>query len=206
MNNKHILFIILLTITLSAFSQEKELTDKLRAHLSIGQFPAIIATPSFSPLHPGVHIGASYQWNQHPKTKLLQSGNLGYFYHRDFQHAVQLYTEVGYQFNFGNGLAITPLALGGGYTMSILDMNTLQWNPDTETYEVDKFPVRSNWMISLGTSLSYDTKLKLLGGRETTFFLDYRIQVQGIIIQNTVPVIAYTPVKLGISIPVNVKK
>jgi len=34
-------------------------------------------------------------------------------------------------------------------------------------------------------------------------FIDYRLQVQGIFIQNTVPVVAYTPLKVGIAIPLN---
>lgn len=203
---KHLIFIALLAISLGMSAQDDLPASKQSLHFSIGQFPAIIATPSFSPLHLGLHTGLTHQWNNHAKTKLLQSANLGYFYHRDFQHAIQAYTEIGLQFNFGNGLALTPLALGGGYTMSISDMPTLNWDPTTSTYSQDKFPVRHNWMISLGTSLSYDTNLELLPGRKTTFFLDYRLQVQGTIISETVPVIAYTPIKIGVSIPLGTKE
>lgn len=201
---KKILFFILLTASLSAFSQDKneKPADKIRAFVSIGQFPASLATPRFSPLRLGIHAGVSRRWNNHPKHQFSQSANVGYFHHRDLQSAIQAYTEAAYTANFGKGLKITPLAIGGGYTLSISDMTTLEWDPATETYEVDKFPVRHNWMISLGASLSYETKLMIFADRKTSFFLDYRLQVQGVIVQDNIPVIAYSPVKVGISIPI----
>lgn len=192
--------------TLGAFSQDEKPTDKLRAHISIGQFPASLATPNFSPLHLGVHGGVTYRLNKHATHQFAQSANVGFFSHKDFQHAIQAYTEASYTVSFGERLAVTPFALGGGYTMSMPDLKTLDWNPTTEMYEENKFPVRHNWMISVGASVSYETNLMLFPDRKTRFFLDYRLQVQGIIVRSTVPVIAYSPLKVGISIPMGVKK
>ena len=176
-------------------------TEKWQMQISIGQFPASLLVPRFSPLHLGTHVGLAYHWNQHPVHRFVQTAQLGYFFHRDLQHAVQAYTEIGYQARLKNGLNITPLALGGGYVMSIQDMATLNWNPTTEQYERDNFPLRHNWMISLGVSLSYETPWVLIKDRKMGFFVDYRMQVQGIVVRRTVPVIAYSPLKLGVFFP-----
>jgi hypothetical protein len=190
-----------LCFCLSAAAQEETLPDKLQFHISLGHYPASLAVPTFTTFHPGVNTGATLHWNKNPRHQLLQSANLGYFYHRDLQHAVQLFTEVGYNLKFENGFAIAPLMLGGGYVLSISDLTTLDWNATTQEYEVNKNAVRNNWMISLGTSLSWETNLILLYNRKTTFFVDYRLQVQGVFVKETVPVIAYSPIRVGISFP-----
>jgi hypothetical protein len=191
--------LILLIMNLSAFTQSEESLSKLSAHLSIGQYSASLS-PSFDAIHFGVNGGVIYHWNKHQKYRFIQSGNLAYFYHKDLQTAVQLFTEVGYQIKLENGLQITPFSIGGGYIFSILDLTTLDWNATTQQYEVNKFPVRHNWLISLGASLGYETKLKI-AQRPLSFFLDYRLQVQGVFVKSTIPVIGYSPVRIGVSIP-----
>jgi hypothetical protein len=91
--------------------------------------------------------------------------------------------------------------LGGGYVMSVSDIESLKWNAATQQYEIEKFPIRHNWMISIGASLSKETNLILLHNRKTTFFVDYRLQVQGVFVKETVPVIAYSPLRIGLSFP-----
>ena len=183
----------------SAFAQDSAASEKLHFHLSLGHYPASLIVPSFSTIHPGVNAGVTIKWNNSQRHQFIQSGNLGFFYHRDLQKAVQLFTEVGYKLKMDNGLAITPLAIGGGYVMSVSDINSLNWNSVTSQYEVDKFPVRHNWMISLGPSVSFETPWTLIKNRKTTFFVDYRLQIQGVFVQETVPMIAYAPVRVGFS-------
>lgn len=183
------------------FAQESTPWDKLQIHLSIGQYPASLAVPTFSAIHPGVNAGVKTRWNKNQKHQFIQSANLGFFYHRDLQKAFQLYTEIGYNLKFENGLAVTPLALGGGYVLSVADMESLIWDDATQQYEIEKFPVHHNWMISLGTSLSFETNLILFKNSKTTFFLDYRLQIQGVFVHETVPVIAYAPLRFGIAVP-----
>lgn len=195
---KQLLFLLLLLGSISIYGQESP--SKWSAHLSIGQYPATLVAPNFSPIHPGINAGFTYQWNNNAKHRIIQSGNLAYFYHRDFQKALQLFTEIGYQLKLNNGLAITPFAIGGGYVLSIADLKTLDWNEDTKTYTLNKFPVRNNWLISLGFSLGYETPINI-ASRPVTFFLDYRLQIQGIIVQENIPVIAYAPIRIGISMP-----
>lgn len=85
--------------------------------------------------------------------------------------------------------------------MSLADVTTLEWNTTTQQYDVVKNPIRHNWLISVGASVSMETKLILVYNRKTTFFIDYRIQVQGVFIQDNIPVIAYSPIRVGLSIP-----
>ncbi len=182
-----------------AFAQDEVRSDKLAFHLSVGQYPASLIVPSFSTIHPGVNAGVSMKWNKNKRHEFIQTGNLGFFYHRDLQKAFQLFTEVGYKLKLDNGLAITPLAIGGGYVMSVSDLNSLDWNAVTNQYEVDNFPVRHNWLISLGPSVSFETPWTIIKDKKTTFFLDYRLQIQGVFVQETVPVIAYAPLRVGFS-------
>jgi len=198
---KKTLILFLFSISTILICQEEN-SNKWQIHAGIGQYPANIIVPKFNPLHLGVTIGATYDYSNHSKSRLLQSGNLGYFYHRGFQRAIQLYTEFSWQLQFRNGLRVNPFAIGGGYVLSISDLTTLEWNETLGVYEVNKFPVRNNWLLSIGASVGYQTNLQLLS-RPLSFFLDYRIQVQGIIVRETVPVLAYTPIKIGVSIPIS---
>jgi hypothetical protein len=175
-------------------------TPKWNAHLSIGQYTASIGTPTFSPLHLGIQTGVNYRWNKNTTHQFVQSANLGYFYHEYLQHAIQLYSEIGYELHLKNGLQINPLSIGGGYVLSILDMNTVIFDETTQQFETVRFPTNHNFVISLGGGLGYTSKLSIQD-RPITFLLDYRLQIQGIMMRNNVPFVAYTPLILGISMP-----
>lgn len=192
--------ILLLFLAVNLTAQDETPPDRLQYHISLGQYPASLGVPSFSALHPGANAGVTIRYTDHIRHQLNQSANLGYFYHKNLQQAIQLFTEVNYTMKFGNGFAITPLSVGGGYVLAIPDMATLEWNAATQQYEEVVRP-RSNWLISLGASASWETNFILIKNRKTTFFVDYRLQVQGVFVQETIPVIAYTPVRVGLSFP-----
>ena len=194
-----LILLLLLFLSVNLLAQETP-PDRLQYHISLGQYPASLGVPSFSALHPGVNTGVTLRYTNHVRHQINQSANLGYFYHRDLQQAIQLYTEGNYPMKFGNGFAITPFSIGGGYVMSIPNMTSVQWNNSTQQYE-ETSPVRHNWLISIGASASLETNFIIIHNRKTTFFVDYRLQVQGIFIQETVPVIAYTPIRVGVSFP-----
>lgn len=197
---KQFLLIIILGWSTFVFAQEdKTAPAKWRAYASISQNPAALLVPNFNPIHPGIQIGTIYQWNNHQKHRFIQYLNGGFVYHKHVQKAVQLYTEIGYELRL-NRFSIVPVALGGGYVLSISDLTTLKWNPTTTEYEEIKTSVRNNWIISLGPSLGYETKW-MISERPISFFLDYRIQVQGVLIEESSPFIAYAPIRIGVSVP-----
>lgn len=177
--------------------------SKVDLHVNVGQYPASILKPTFSALHPGINIGGSYTYNSNKKRELKQSLDVGYFYHDNLHHNFMLYTEIGYNFKFKNGLEITPLSIGGGYVLAVLDMQSFTWNSSTKKYEEKNFDAKSNWMAILGSTISYEFKNLLIANRPLSVYIDYRIQLQGIIVKNTVPVLVYTPLKLGVSIPLS---
>ena len=174
---------------------------KWQGTLSLGQYAASLAVPKLIPIRAGIQAGAIYQWNDNKKHQFTQSANLAYFYHRNLQHAVQLYTEGGYQIHLENGLQINPFSIGGGYVASVGDMDSYIWNTETNKYEATGRDFRNNWMISLGFGLGYETDIEI-AERPVTFYLNYRLQVQGIIVKENVPVMAYSPIMFGISLPI----
>ena len=183
--------------TLSA--QSGEASPRWEMSLRLGQYPARLLVPDFSEFHPGANLALRRIWNAHPQHHLTQSFNLGYFYHSHLQHATQLYTEVGYRWQLASGLRLTPLAVGGGYVLSVLDMNSVALN-EAGVYEVQPVVANHNWLISLGAGLGYETSWHC-GDRPIAIEVAYRVQVQGIIVQETIPLLAYAPLMLGLSLP-----
>lgn len=203
MNKSFLTVAFFLVLGLSMHTSHAQCVNKWRVGAGIGQYAAVIGFPSFHPIHAGVQVQASYQYNQHARHQFRQSFHLGGFYHRYFQTAVQLYTESQYEWHLKNGLSITPLALGGGYTASFSDMTTLKWNGTS--YEEVKLPMRNNFMISLGPGVAYELPWKV-AQRPLSISLAYRLQIQGIIIQSAVPVVAYSSLQLGASVPLAITK
>ena len=197
---KNFLLTILLLAGFSAYTQDY--TEKWGFQVGIGHYPASIVNPAVGPFRPGLQLGISRKWNEHPKHQFIQSFNAGYFYHRYVQGALQFYSELGYKAKLSKTFAVQPLMLGGGYVLSIINQTSLRWNNTDGKYEEIKFPTRHNWMVTLGPSLFWQPSFKLMD-RPVTISLDYRLQVQGIFINNSAPVIAYAPLRLGIILPIS---
>lgn len=193
-------YLLLLGLCFSLTAWAQDIPQRNSVHLSFGQYPASLVVPRFSPLHFGVNGGIARHWNKQTRHQLVQSANLAFFHHQNLQSAFQLYTELGYQYHWEGGFVWSPLILGGGYVLAIQDLTTLKWNSSTQQYEVDKTPIRHNWLVSLGMALAYKTDWRLFQ-RPLTFTLDYRLQVQGILVKENVPLIAYSPLRIGLSLP-----
>lgn len=197
---KYLYLFMLMLLFDTLYAQETSETNPWQAQASIGQYAAALGVPNFRPIHLGLHAGVKRQWNKSEKHTFQQSAQIGWVAHPQVQHAVQLYSELEYEVRFANGFRFSPVAMGGGYVLSFSDFTTLEWNATTSTYEEVKLPLRHNWMISIGASLGYATKWKMKE-RPLTFFADYRLQVQGIFVAQTSPVIAYAPVRIGLAFP-----
>ncbi len=193
-------FLYLLLHSLLATAQDAP-PDRLYLGVHLSQSQASLGVPGFSPLEPGLGVSLDYQWNQSNKHQWVQSNNLQYFNHPMVQQAVQLYSEIGYHWQTQNGFRFNFLSIGGGYWLSMLNLPSLDWNETTQTYEVNPLAIRNNWMISLGAGLAYRSPLQL-AGKPLTFYARYRLQVQGIFIRQSVPVIAYVPLMLGVQLPI----
>ena len=162
------------------------------------QNTASLLSPSLSPIHPGINITGSFQWNKNKKLQLKQDGILGFFHHPHFQNVVQFYTESHLKISVKDKIYVSPLVLGGGYFMSFLLMDSFTW--DGSSYSTSPVSLKHNWVISLGSNIEIPTGFQIWN-RKVNITAKYRLHVQGVIVRENIPIIAYTPIMLGVSLP-----
>ncbi|MEL6729584.1 MAG: hypothetical protein AAFP83_00510, partial [Bacteroidota bacterium] len=168
--------------------------------VQVGHQSLSLIAPDFSPIHPGVGVSILRRWNTHAQHQLIQRGTLDFFVHRDLQDALRLHTEVGYRYRSTKGWQVTPLALGGGYVLAFPNLATLERDNDGIYQEINT-PTRQNWMLQVGADVGYHF-FDAREGKGLSVDLSYRIQVQGTFANETVPVIAYAPLWLRLSLPI----
>ena len=168
--------------------------------LNLTQNTASLFTPSFRNIHPGINTTLSNQWNKNKKLQLRQDFIAGFFYHKSFQSVVQLYSEFNFKIKILDKFFLSPLVIGGGYYLSFLNMQSFYW--DGNQYVSRALTMKSNWVISVGSNLEIPTNFKLFE-KPLSITAKYRLQVQGVIVRYNVPIIAYSPIMIGISLPIN---
>ena len=204
MKTRVIIFLIFIS-ELNLYSQEssfikKSILKKANLEVNFTQNTASLFTPSFRVLHPGLNGSLSTQWNKNKKLQLRQDFIAGFFYHKSFQSVIQLYSEVNFKIKVLDRFYLSPLVMGGGYFMSFLNMQSFNW--DGNQYVSRAFTMKSNWVISVGSNLEISTNFKLFE-KPLSITAKYRLQVQGVIVRYNVPIIAYSPLMVGISMPLN---
>ena len=190
---------------LNLYSQDssfikKSIFKKSNLEVNFTQNTASLFTPSFRVLHPGINTTFSTQCNKNKKLQLKQDFTAGFFYHKSFQSVIQLYSELNFKIKVLDRFYLSPLVIGGGYLMSFLNMQSFYW--DGNQYVSRAITMKSNWVISLGSNLEFPTDLKIFNWA-LNITAKYRLQVQGEIVRYNVPIIAYSPIMVGISIPIN---
>ena len=168
--------------------------------LNLTQNTSSLFTPSFRNIHPGINSSLSSQWNKNKKLQLRQDFIAGFFYHKSFQSVVQLYSEFNFKIKILDKFFLSPLVIGGGYYLSFLNMQSFYW--DGNQYVSRALTMKSNWVISVGSNLEIPTNFKLFN-RPLNITAKYRLQVQGVIVRYNVPIIAYSPIMVGITLPIN---
>ena len=168
--------------------------------LNLTQNTASLLTPSFRNIHPGINTTLSNQWNKNKKLQLRQDFIAGFFYHKSFQSVVQLYSEFNFKIKILDKFFLSPLVIGGGYYLSFLNMQSFYW--DGNQYVSRALTMKSNWVISVGSNLEIPTNFKLFE-KPLSIIAKYRLQVQGVIVRYNVPIIAYSPIMVGITLPIN---
>jgi hypothetical protein len=179
---------------------KKDIFKNSILELNLNQNTASLFTPSFRNIHPGINGTLSTQWNKNKKLQIRQDFITGFFYHKSFQSVVQLYSEFNFKIKILDKFFLSPLVIGGGYYLSFLNMQSFYW--DGNHYVSRAHTMKSNWVISLGSNLEIPTNFKLFN-RPLSITAKYRLQVQGVIVRYNVPIIAYSPIMVGISIPLN---
>ena len=194
------LVVVLSTTTLAQKDSLIQPSSKQHSlELNLTQNTASLLSPSLSPIRPGINVTGSFQWNKNTKLQLKQDGVLGFFHHPHFQNVMQLYTESPLKINVKDKIYASPLVLGGGYFMSFLLMDSFTW--DGSSYSTSSVSIKHNWVISLGSNVEIPTGFQIMN-RNIHITAKFRLHIQGVIVRENIPIIAYTPFMLGVSIPV----
>ena len=190
---------MLSTVTRAQNDSLNQLSSKQHTlEFNFTQNTASLLSPSLSPIHPGINITGSFQWNKNTNFQLKQDGILGFFHHPHFQNVVQLYTESHLKISVKDKIYVSPLVLGGGYFMSFLLMDSFTW--DGSSYSTSPVSLKHNWVISLGSNIEIPTGFQIWN-RIVHITAKCRLHVQGVIVRENIPIIAYTPIMLGVSLP-----
>lgn len=200
-----LLILIIVFVNTEFYSQDSNATKKpvfkkYNLEFNFTQNTASLLTPSLRVIHPGINGTLSTQWNKNNKLQLRQDFIAGFFYHKSFQSVIQIYSEFNFKIKVLDRFYLSPLVMGGGYYMSFLNMQSFYWNGNQ--FISRAITMKNNWVISLGANLEFPTKLKLIN-KPINIIVKYRLQVQGVIVRYNVPIIAYSPIMLGISLPIN---
>ena len=194
------LVVVLSTTTLAQKDSLIQPSSKQHSlELNLTQNTASLLSPSLSPIRLGINVTGSFQWNKNTKLQLKQDGVLGFFHHPHFQNVMQLYTESHLKINVKDKIYASPLVLGGGYFMSFLLMDSFTW--DGSSYSTSSVSIKHNWVISLGSNVEIPTCFQIMN-RNIHITAKFRLHIQGVIVRENIPIIAYTPLMLGVSIPV----
>lgn len=151
---------------------------------------------------PGIELGYAFNWKTKAKHDWYQEIKIGYFYHRFVQHAIPIYTNVGYRYKFNKNWAVQS-ALGVGYMHSIpaSAQLKLESNGDyTNAKGIGRMQGSAN--INIGGSYIFSGK----HNKPVKLFAVYKQIIQTPFIKAYVPLLPYNSLLLGIGIPLKSNK
>ena len=152
--------------------------------------------------HPGIEVGYGFNWKTATKHDWYQAFKAGYFYHRFVQHAIPLYTQVGYRYKLQERFRFSA-ALGAGYLHSIPATAVLELANDG-TYKNAKGIGRGQALLNFTIGAQYI--LSKNQQNATAIFMDYGQEIQTPFIKSYVPLLPYNHIALGISHSLKAKK
>ncbi|HTO15721.1 MAG TPA: hypothetical protein VLZ83_08115 [Edaphocola sp.] len=144
-------------------------------------------------VHPGISAGTRFYYKEKQKSELFQTVKIGYFYHRFAQHGVQLYTELGYRYNFTKRF-FGEARLGLGYLLSIPDLQVFEFQQGS--YATKNNKARSQFMGGLSLHIGYD--FQDIIHQPIDLFTGYQFWVQSPFVNGYVPLLPNNSVHLGI--------
>ena len=115
---KSLLLIISLLGSTLSFAQDTG-SQKGTLPLTITLFSESVSLPNFRNIFKnpnlGIRIGTELYYSKNESRQLIQTINLGYYYHKDFQNGLYLSSEFGYRKFFNN--AFVDATVGVGYLL-----------------------------------------------------------------------------------------
>lgn len=145
-----------------------------------------------SKIHPGMRLGTRYKYLQKGNSSLYQSAYLGYFFHKNAQHAVQIYTNLLYRYDFNFPLFLEA-GLGVGYLHSFTAIDIFTF--EEGAYQKKANTGRAQWMADFSIKAGYAlTKNNL----PLDIYLDYQFWLQSPFVNKYVPILPHNSLHLGI--------
>lgn len=123
--NKVVIFFLFLLQTDILTAQQRAIPISVSV---FNESTAVPFTKFFTlPIHPGIQIGSEFTHLNRKQSRLFQTVNASYFYHNYLAQGIGINSEIGYEYRFKFGLALSAL-LGLGYmhTFSTTEEFTLQ--------------------------------------------------------------------------------
>lgn len=148
-------------------------------------------------IHPGISVGTSFPYRKGNYSAVFQTVKLGYFYHQYSQHALQLYSELGYGHVLGAGFYAQGL-VGLGYLHSFVDLQ--QFSFVNGQYKESSKWGRPQAMASASVGIGYD--LYSISRLPMSVLIQYQFWVQAPFVNKYVPVLPNSAVHLGVSFPI----
>lgn len=182
-----------LCISLSQWVQAQDRTLPLT--ISIFNEATAIPFTRFitTPIHPGLQAGTSFTYHQKNKSRLFQTANLSYFYHRYLSQGIGLNTELGYAYRTHSGLSFEGL-FGLGYLHTFATGPEYLFEDGQYTKRNDRGNARLTPSISLG--LGYCLHPDEINSTE--LFLRYQAWVEYPYSPDFIPVMTHINLHLGV--------
>ena len=152
--------------------------------------------------HPGLEIRYNFNWKTKNKHDWFQEIKVSYFYHRFVQHAIPLYTDIGYRYKFSHSLS-AQVALGAGYMQSIPATAKLKLSSNGE-YKNDRGIGRSQAIAVLNLAIGYT--IHPASKKSLKVFITYQQFLQTPFVKAYVPILPYNSLLIGCGIPLNSHK
>jgi hypothetical protein len=152
--------------------------------------------------HPGLEIGYGFNWKTKNKHDWFQEIKVSYFYHRFVQHAIPLYTDIGYRYKLSHSLS-AQVALGAGYMQSIPATAKLKLSSNGE-YKNDRGVGRSQAIAVLNLGIGY--RIHPASKKSLKVFMTYQQFLQTPFVNAYVPILPYNSLMIGCGIPLNSRK
>ncbi len=152
--------------------------------------------------HPGVEFGYAFNLKTKAKHDWYAEIKLGYFYHRFVQHAIPLYTNIGYRYKF-NTKWFVQAAIGAGYIHSIPATTQLKLKSNGE-YTNAKGIGRMQELAVFNIGGSYT--FRSIESKPVKLFITYQQIIQTPFINAYVPLLPYSSLLLGVSVPLKSNK
>lgn len=189
---KKIIFLCFIFCYGFAFAQEKTLP----IHLSLfNESTALPFTRFFTlPVHLGGQIGTDFTYSRTRKehSRLFQTANVAYFYHKYLAQGIGINTELGYEYRLKSGVAFDAL-LGMGYMHTFRTAKEYVFENGQYTAKNDKGNAR--FYPSLSFDVAYYLKKEIANSPK--IFLRYQSWVEYPYSPGFIPLMTHINLHLG---------